>query len=113
MAIEIRMSGLNAEEELRSLYAWLQEEPEVRRSAQVSLASGSAEPVEGQMGGTVDIIQLIVDDGFQALNFALAYAAWRGTRARRPSVTIEHGGSKVTLDDADPDSVRKIADALS
>src|SRR6266704_5277249 len=83
LSIEIRMTGHDAEEELRSLYAWLHDEPDVQRSARMSLTSGGVAPGEGQMGGgPLDIMQVVVGDGFQALNFALAYVACRGTRAK-------------------------------
>lgn len=64
------------------------------------------------MGVPLEAIQLVVDGTFQALSLALAYATWRGTRPRRPQVTIERHGSKVTLDDADPDAIKKIVRAL-
>jgi membrane-associated two-gene conflict system component 1 (EACC1) len=112
-SIEIRMSGHGAEEELRSLYAWLQDEPDVRHTAEMTLTAGAGIPGEGEMGTAIDVIQLVIGDGFQALNLALAYATWRGTRAKHPSVTIEHAGIKVMLDDADGDMVKKIVDLLS
>jgi hypothetical protein len=116
MTIQIGMSGHDADDELRSLYAWLQDEPGVRHNAQISLVSGfgasDSAQSEGQMGSTLDVIQFVVNDGFQALSLALAYVTWRGTRVKRPPVTIEHGGTKVTLDDADPDSVQRIVNIL-
>ena len=98
-SIEIKMSGHDAEEELRSLYAWLQDEPDVRRTAEMTLTAGAGKPGVGEMGAAIDVIQLVIGDGFQALNLALAYAAWRGTRAKHPAVTIEHAGTKVMLDE--------------
>jgi Effector Associated Constant Component 1 len=90
--ITIRATGQHAEQELRSLFMWLQDEADVRQHAQISLESGI--PAAGEMGGELEVIQLIVDSSFQALNLALAYAAWRGTRSARPLVTIEWGESK-------------------
>jgi Effector Associated Constant Component 1 len=110
MAIQIQMSGSDAESELGSLYAWLQEEPDIRHHSSMSLKSTKASPSE--MGAAFDVIQLVVDSGFQALSLALAYATWRATRPRRPQVTIERDGAKVTLDDADPDTVQAIVQAL-
>ncbi len=110
MPIEIRVAGPSADQELASLYSWLREEPGVRRHARISLTA--AEPLPGQMGAAFDIIQLVVDSGFQALNLALAYATWRSTRPVRPQVIIERGGTRLTLDDADPDTVDAIVRAL-
>lgn len=110
MSIAIRMSGRAAEQELRSLCDWLRHEPDVARHARISI--GSAEPRPGEMGVSLEVIQLVTDSGFQALNLALAYAAWRGTRPSRPQVTIERSGTKITLDETDPDTVNKIVRAM-
>jgi hypothetical protein len=64
------------------------------------------------MGATLEAIQLAIDASFQTLSFAVAYVSWRGTRPGRTQVTIERHGSKVTLDEADPDTVNKIVRAL-
>jgi Effector Associated Constant Component 1 len=108
--IEIRAQGPEAEQELRSLKAWLQDEDEVRHHAQISMVPEQPKP--GELGSVWDTILLVVDDGFEALNFALAYVAWRATRSDRPRVTIERHGTKLTVDDADPDVVDKIVRAL-
>lgn len=108
--ISVRISGREAEQDLRSLCDWLRHEPDVSRHARISLAS--AEPQPGEMGAALEAIQLITDGSFQALSFAVAYVSWRGTRLGRSQVTIERHGTKVTLDDADPDTVNKIVHAL-
>ena len=110
MLIQIRMTGPDADRELGSLYTWLQGEPDIRRHSSMSLMS--AEPPPSEMGAAFDVIQLVVDSGFQTLNLALAYASWRATRPSRPQVTIEGDGAKVTLDDADPDTVQAIVRAI-
>jgi hypothetical protein len=110
VAIQIHMSGPDAERELGSLYAWLQEEPDIRHHASMSLRSAETSPSE--MGLAFDVIQLVVDSGFQTLSLALAYATWRATRPGRPQVTIERDGAKVTVDDADPDTVQAIVRAI-
>ena len=108
--IEIRAQGPEAEQELRSLRAWLQDEERVRWHAQISMVPEKPKP--GELGSALDVIQMVVDDGFQALNFALAYVAWRATRSDRPKVTIERHGTKLTVNDADPDVVNKIVRTL-
>lgn len=110
MPIRILMTGPDADQELGSLYVWLQEEPDVRRHARLSLVP--TDPAATGMGSTFDIIQLVVDGGFQALNLALAYTTWRATRPRHPKVTIECEGAQVNLDDDDPDTVEAIVRAL-
>jgi hypothetical protein len=51
MSIYIRTDGDAAEGELRSLYQWLLNEPEVRCNSTVSLVSN--EPESGQMGAAL------------------------------------------------------------
>jgi Effector Associated Constant Component 1 len=108
--IQIRVTGPDADRELGSLYAWLLEEPDIRRYARVSLIAAAPGPAE--MGAAFDIIQLVTDSGFQALNLALAYATWRATRPGRPQVVIERDDTRITLDSAGPDSVEAIVRAL-
>jgi hypothetical protein len=110
VAVHVHMSGDEAEHELRSLYAWLQDQSDVRQHALVTLVS--TEPTPGEMGGILDSIKLVMDEGFQAVNFALAYASWRATRIKRPQVTIKNKGVEVTLANDDPDEVAKIVAAL-
>jgi Effector Associated Constant Component 1 len=109
-SISIRISGRQAEQDLRSFCDWLRLEPDVSRHARISLTS--AEPRPGEMGAALEAIQLVTDGSFQTLSLALAYASWRGTRPGRSKVTIERRGSTVTLEDADPDTVNKIIRAL-
>jgi hypothetical protein len=106
MSIFIRVGGDGADGELRSLYGWLLNEPEVRRHAKVSLVSG--EPEAGRMGAGLEAVKLVVDSGFAAANLALAYAAWRTSRPSTSVVTIERDGTTVSLTDADPGEIDKI-----
>jgi len=110
LAIHIRVDGPNAEQELGSLYAWLREEPEIRHHARVSLET--TEPGTSDMGAAFEIIQLVIDSGFQAMNLALSYAAWRATRPGHPQVTIERDGARISLEGADADTVEAIVRAL-
>ena len=110
MAIQIRVSGPSADAELASLYAWLRDESDIQRHVQMSLMNTEDWPAE--MGTVFDIIQLVVDSGFQAANLALAYAAWRATRPRPPQVTIEHDGVTVTLNGSESDTVEAIVQIL-
>jgi Effector Associated Constant Component 1 len=107
MPIRIYMSGPDSERELASLYAWLGEERSVRQHAHMSMVA--PEPGPSDLGAAFDVIQLVVDSGFQAANFALAYAAWRSTRTAHPKVTIEiDGARKVEVEDTDADATEAI-----
>ncbi len=111
MPIRISMSGPDSDRELASLYGWLEDEQEIRQHARISMLPVKPDPAE--MGTAFDVIQLVVDSGFQAANLALAYAAWRATRPARPQVTIEiERTQRVTLDDATPDVVETIVRVL-
>jgi len=110
MAIQIRVSGASADGELESLYAWLRDEPDVQRHALISLLGPESDAT--QMGTAFDVIQLVVDGGFQAANLALAYAAWRATRTKASRVTIEHNGVIVTLDGSESDGLEAIVQVL-
>lgn len=111
MTIRIHMSGPGADQELSSLYTWLQDEPDIRRHARTSLVA--AEPRPSEMGTALEVIQLVVDGGFQAMNFAVAYATWRSTRPRHPRVTIDFDDVCVTLEGVDEDAVEAIIHALT
>lgn len=111
MPIQIRMTGPDADRDLGSLYEWLHEESDIRRYAQMKLVA--AKPGPSAMGAAFDVIQLVVDSGFQALNLALAYATWRATRPSGSQVTIESEGTRITLEGAEPDAVDIIVRALN
>ena len=106
MLIKIRMNDRQSEDELRSLYFWLRDEPEVRTHARISLVP--EEPETGTMGTAFEILQFVTDTGFQALNFAVAYAAWRASRASKPQVTIEYNNKKIILSANGKDAVDEI-----
>lgn len=110
--MRISMVGEGAEEELRSLRSWLLESPEIRQRAKISWEI--EEPKAGEMGGgTFEAIQLVTDNLWQTVTFALSYAAWRKTRTRNPSVTIEHNDKRVTIEGGDSRTVESIVQALS
>lgn len=110
MAISIRMNGSEADEELQSLYGWLRDDRSVRGCAHVSLRSAETKP--GEMGGAVEAVQVVLDEGFNAANLLLAYLAWRGTRSARVDATIERGDTKISLTNASPETITSIATRL-
>jgi hypothetical protein len=110
MSDVIRVSADGADEELRSFREWLRDEPDVRRHALISLEATEGE--EGEMGGALDVVKLVIDTDFQILNFGLAYVAWRATRPRPTAVTIERDGVKITLDESDPEVVARLVRVL-
>jgi hypothetical protein len=112
MVIRISMDGVGADEELRSLREWLIDTPEVRQNAAVTLEAAPSQP--GRMGaGAMEWIQLITGNAWSAASFAMAYVAWRSSRRLGPTVTIEHNGVKLTLHDADAETVARITRDLT
>ncbi|MER5531386.1 hypothetical protein ABT075_43565 [Streptomyces sp. NPDC002677] len=100
---------------VRDLYRWLREDPDVRRSATPTLvpAPDAAGQRPGTAMGAVEIIELVLGQGFSALNLALAYAAWRGQRPTAPPIVIQLGdGRSVTVHDGSAETVRRIVAAL-
>ncbi|MBO3752812.1 hypothetical protein J5X84_42760 [Streptosporangiaceae bacterium NEAU-GS5] len=111
MLISIRVDdSADSETELRSLHGWLTDDPAIRHHARVTLTGPP--PAPGHMGGALDVIQLVFDEGFQAASLALAYASWRSTRRAKPTMTIEHGETKITLPADDPETAAKIVRLL-
>ncbi|MFE1442689.1 hypothetical protein [Streptomyces sp. NPDC058739] len=92
------------------LHHWLRLDPDARRFADPTLVAPDAP--DGSMGAA-DVIDLVLSQGFSAVNLALAYAAWRGTRPSAPSVTITHRGVSIVVTDASEDTVRRIVEHLS
>jgi hypothetical protein len=68
MPIVIRVISPDPDQETASLHAWLNAEPGIRQHAQIRLVASKLDMHE--MGGGIDLLQLVVDDGFQALNHA-------------------------------------------
>ncbi|WP_353962690.1 hypothetical protein [Streptomyces sp. NBC_00249] len=77
---------VEAADELRSLHNWLQADTDVRRSSSLTLQEHPPEP--GQMGGLLDVIQLVSDNGWSAASFVVALAAWKRTRPQDPRIEI-------------------------
>ncbi|MEU8629040.1 hypothetical protein [Streptomyces sp. NPDC048669] len=104
MRVDIHVDGSDAE--LRSLYRWLRDEPELRRTAEISLAGPDAEP--GDMGTVLDIVQLVTGNAWSAASFAVSVAAWKQSRSRPPRVTVQRGAMEITLTDCNQEEVRRI-----
>ncbi|MGW3952408.1 effector-associated constant component EACC1 [Streptomyces sp. NPDC004752] len=107
---EIGAAAEDGELALLDLYRWLRQDPEARRHAEPALVP--ARQGAGTMGA-VEVIDLVLGQGFAALNLALAYAAWRTARPAAPALTITSGDRSVTVQgDCDDDTVRRIVAAL-
>ncbi|MDX2854434.1 hypothetical protein PV342_39710 [Streptomyces sp. PA03-3a] len=110
MLVQIRVDGSVAEAELRTLYEWLAQEPVVRSTASVSLVERTARP--GEMGGWLDAVQLVTDNGWSAASFVLSVVTWRQTRPRALRVVIRRGDIEISLADGSDDEIRRITALL-
>lgn len=110
MMIQVRLDEAESDLELRSLCAWLMDDPAVGRSADVSLRARENRP--GKMGLGFDAVQLIVDSAFQLSSLAIAIDGWRRAYAARPKMTVERNGVRVSFATADTDGARSILRAL-
>lgn len=97
------------EADLRSLHDWLRREPSLR-SAGMSLKQAPIRP--GCMGGWVEAVQMITDNGWQAASFVLSLMTWRRTRPGGPQVTIRRGDVEVTVPSGNPEEAARIASLL-
>ncbi|MFJ9631654.1 hypothetical protein ACIRU8_28500 [Streptomyces sp. NPDC101175] len=97
------------DEPLRDLFRWLREDPDVANYAAIALAPSV--PAAGTMGA-VEIINLVVGQGFTALNLALSYASWRAARPEAPTVVIRVGDSSLLVTDDSAETLRDIVTLL-
>lgn len=61
----------------------------------------------------MDILQLVLSDGFSAASLGVAIAQWRLTKSPKISVTVEHNGATVTVEGQDADAVEEAIRRLS
>jgi len=110
MLVQVRVGGDESEPELRGLYGWLAQEPAVRSTASVSLVERPGRP--GEMGGWLDAVQLVTDNGWSAASFVLSVVTWRQTRPRPPRVVIRRGDLEISLADGSDDEIGRVTALL-
>lgn len=106
------MHGPHSGVEFRSFYKWLRRRGEELRAAGVELGEPGSPPGPGEMGGTAEVVQLVVEalPAYGAL--AVAIAAWRDNHLPRSAVTFERDGVKVSFDSAESLSEESVRQAL-
>jgi hypothetical protein len=109
--IEVRVDEHDQDEALQSLCGWLTDDLAVRTTAEVSLVERPAP--SGAMGGWLDAVQLVTENGWSAASFVLALAAWRQTRAHAPRITIRHSDLEITITDASPEEIERVIASLA
>lgn len=97
-------------EELGSLYQALLHAPVLRAGARVSVREAPQQP--GEMGSTLEAIQLIVDSAFQIANLVFAVAAWRSTRKPPPTIIIQVGSRRAEVSSDEPEQIDRVIEML-
>src|SRR5262245_11004468 len=102
--MEIRFElGDNDDGELRSLYAWLLEDRDLRQRIRVEPVFGQA--ASGHMAGGLEAVVAVVAGASAVAQLGISVAAWR--EARRPRQVIV-----IVLSDEDRAAAKPVLDAL-
>ncbi|MFF0159804.1 hypothetical protein ACFYRY_20045 [Streptomyces sp. NPDC005263] len=109
MQVQIKVVEDDGNTTLTDLYRWFRQDDDLRRHAEVRLRPPRQ---TGGFMGALEVIDLVLSQGFAAANLALAYAAWRAGRPAAPPVTITIDGVSVTVRDGSEESVRQIVELL-
>jgi hypothetical protein len=91
-----------------SLYRWLSRDAAVAACGQVRVESIGPQP--GEMGSVLDVITAVFSDAGAAAgvgSLLVAYRAWRDTRTRAPSLTIEKDGVTLVVNEGSEEEVRR------
>jgi hypothetical protein len=106
--IRLHIEPADGEEETRSFYRWLREDPDARREYAVSLES-RIHP--GEMGA-VDVLTAVVTQLTSIGTLAVAFAAWRDSRARPSAVKISVGGASIEFGEGSAEQLTVVLMAL-
>ncbi|TYB61469.1 hypothetical protein FXF51_28910 [Nonomuraea sp. PA05] len=93
MTVQLRIEGDNPGDDLRDLYAWLGEEPELRGRVRII----EAPPEPGALGAAPDVLNLLLGAGGGLATAATVLVAWLGTRRGEVSVKASRGDQSVEL----------------
>ncbi|WP_433362013.1 effector-associated constant component EACC1 [Actinoplanes sp. CA-142083] len=80
---------------LQTLYDWLRRSPGLEVTAEPS-------PTHQ---GAAEIVNIVLSNTIALSSFLVALRAWLGTRPRKPPITFEARGVRVTLTDDSPESM--------
>ncbi|WP_182900844.1 effector-associated constant component EACC1 [Microbispora sp. H10830] len=80
-------------DQLRELYAWLAEEPDLRGRVQVA----EQEPAPGTMGAPVAALEIVLAGGKAIVAVASAVVAWLHTRSGEVSIRLNRGGQEIEV----------------
>lgn len=108
MLLTMRCPGRPAEDELRSLQAWLETDRTVRRHVRATLATDRVR-VPGQQGDVIDLLSLVLGSGFSAASLAATVVSWRATRPQLPTLVVERpDGTRVEFHGRAPEEAEAL-----
>jgi hypothetical protein len=108
--VSIRVDGQDGQP-AASLYRWLALDPQVRQETTMSITA--TPPGAGEMGGALEVINVILSNSIAVGGLLVAVSSWRKSRPRPPTTRIERDGFSITIEDASPETVRRVLDALT
>ncbi|MGI5352006.1 effector-associated constant component EACC1 [Streptomyces sp. CA-250714] len=110
-AVKVEISVLGDDTTVTAdLYQWLRDDPGIRRHAELELVST---PGDGTAMGALEVISLVLDQGFAAANLGFAYAAWRAARPTAPPLTVTVEGRQLTVSGGSEEEVARLVRALT
>ncbi|MEV7617864.1 hypothetical protein [Streptomyces sp. NPDC089799] len=118
--VELRLRGARvteegAEEDLRSLLAWLTEDEGTGSRIRGRITGDQPLP-PGHMGtGAFDLVQLAVGSGLSMASLVFTILQWQAARRRPPEVSVRCGPYEIRLtgsEATDPETLGRIVAAL-
>jgi len=113
VGMDVRISaeaeGTEAGEAVASLFRWFRRDEQL---AEIELSLVAQREV-GAQGGAFEVINALIGDGVGLGSLALSFAAWRRAHRVTAAMTVERDGVKIRVEDASPETVSRLVDALS
>jgi hypothetical protein len=92
-----------------SLYRWLAQDRELGRVITFSLGEGKP----GEMGGALDVINVVLANSIALASLITAIASWRTSRRSPARVLVERGDVRITVEGDSPGEIERLVQALS
>ncbi|GAA4237164.1 hypothetical protein GCM10022254_48530 [Actinomadura meridiana] len=112
MQARLSIGDASDEAELRSLYRWLTDDPDVRRQAKVTAVDAPTQ--RGDMGPTLELVNVVLSNSIALSSLVVAVASWIGSRrtSNGTVVWIEYEGVRVAVDADSPEAIEAVIRAL-
>jgi hypothetical protein len=108
--LHISLIGTDAEDAVMSLQRWLRDDGQIAPGRAEIVAVGSQ---PGDMGATMDAINMVVSNGIALGGLIVAVATWRSSRAKPPTVRIARGDTVITVEGDSAEEINRTVAALT